>query len=385
MITKKLRNARKDLTETRNNTRDVKEACAGISSDLSKVSRKMISRKAYREMLSEELMRRDIWARAEAETKRLSRGRPVWAIKCPEYVTWLNNRMPFRGDYAYCMTIKKYLEREGIYAVLQLYDDWYCDIGAEVEIAMGIRREYHPDRRVSGRTNVMWYVSHPENESYDIIDRYDLVFVDSGPLAEKMSGNTLAKVEPLIVPADTDIFYRDDRPVEYERVFVGHTRGINRDCVRWCSENKIELDVWGSGWEKFYKDDPYIHLHGPVNYDETADIYRRSKIILNDHYSEMREVGMVNNRCPEVLLCGKPLVCDWSQGVENEFGDLFTYYHGEEDFVDAIRRAEERYDRVCEEIDRRYDELVEKYSFASGIKKMIKIVEQTAKEQAAGE
>lgn len=212
-----------------------------------------------------------------------------------------------------------------------------------------------------------------------------MVFVDSGPLAEKMSGNTLAKVEPLIVPADTDIFYRDDRPVEYERVFVGHTRGINRDCVRWCSENKIELDVWGSGWEKFYKDDPYIHLHGPVNYDETADIYRRSKIILNDHYSEMREVGMVNNRCPEVLLCGKPLVCDWSQGVENEFGDLFTYYHGEEDFVDAIRRAEERYDRVCEEIDRRYDELVEEYSFASGIKKMIKIVEQTAKEQAAGE
>lgn len=363
MIIQKIRNARNDLTEARNNTRAAKRS-------LSKL----------RTVVKNEFMRRDIWERAEAETKRLAGGRPIWVIKCPTKEAWLEESITFRADYAYCMTLKKYLEREGIYAVFQLYEDWYCDVGADVEILMGNFRDYHPDRRVSGRLNVMWLVCHPENVPDEVASRYDLILVDSGPLAESMKGRSLAKIEPFIVTADTDYFYRDNSPAVYDRVFVGHTRGENRNCVKWCRDNKIELDVWGGGWEKYYKNDPYIHLHGTISYDETAEIYRKSKIIINDHHHEMRKTGMINNRCPEVLLCGKTMLCDWSQGVEDEFGDLVTFYHDENDFVEALGRAEENYERLCSEIDNRYDELVDKYSFASGIKKMVEIINSVRQE-----
>lgn len=375
MIIKKLHNARKDLTETRNNTREVKKALEDVRTLAAGKPKTKLSSKAQREAIIKEFIRRDSWQRVAAETKRLAAGRPVWAIKCSVDEYWFNISTRFKADYGYCTTLKKYLEREGIYAPIQIYEDWYCDAGADVELQMGCLREYHPDRRVSGRLNVLWLVSHPENVTDEVADRYDLILVDSFPLAEEMKSRTIAKVEPLIVPADTDIFYRDESPVIYDRVFVGNTRGSNRDCVKWCSENKIELDVWGDGWKKYYKDDPYIHLHGLIPYDETADIYRKSKIIINDHHDDMLKTGMINNRCPEVLLCGKPMLCDWSQGIEDEFGDLFTYYHDEADFIEALSKAEENYERQCEAVNERYDELVEKYSFDSVIKRLVEIIE----------
>ena len=353
MLIRKLYNLRKDLTEVRNNTRNAIDAFGEIKGKLARISRKTVTRSFHREVVLAEFSRRDIWQRAEAETERLAGGRPVWAIKCPDTESRLKMDIAFRSDYAYCMTLKKALEKEGIYAVVQLYDDWYCDVGADVELLMGGKRDYHPDRRVRGRKNVMWIVCHPEN----------------------VTGGSMAEIEPFLVPADTDIFYRDDSPVTYERVFVGHCREDTRNCVKWCRDNKIELDVWGVGWEKYYENDPYIHLHGVIPYDETADIYRKSKIIINDHHPEMRRTGMINDRCMEVLLCGKTMLCDWSQGVEDEFGDLFTYYHDETDFIEALRKAEDNYERLCSMIDERYEELVEKYGFSTEIKRLIEIVE----------
>ena len=376
MFISKLYNVRKDLTETRNNTRVVKKNLDKIQDVFAKKKKSKFPVNTIGNMITAEFVRRDAWKRAEAETKRLAGDRPVWVIKCPVLESWLNKtEIPFRADYAYCMTLKKHLEKEGKYVVLQAYDDWYCDVGADVEIHMGNFRDYHPDRRVDGRTNVMWLVSHPENVPKEVADRYDLILVDSWPLAEDMKEWSIAEIEPFIVSADTDYFYRDDSSVEYKRVFVGHTRGENRSCVKWCSDNKIELDVWGSGWEKYYKDDPYIHLHGMISYDETADIYRKSRIIINDHQCEMLKTGMINNRCPEVLLCGKTMLCDWSQGIEDEFGNLFTYYHDEHDFLDALNRAEDNYETLCSEINERYDELVEKHSMSKAVHRMVEIIE----------
>ena len=374
MIIKKLYNARKDLTETRNNTRKLNKTLEKVGGTIAKMPDRKAVRKSFADSFAAELRRRDIWERTPAEIERLADGRPIWAIKCPATEALVNLEKWFMGDYAYCLSLKKYFERDGIYAPIQIYEDWYCDTGAELEIQMGNFKDYHPDRRHADRLNVMWLVSHPENMTDEIAGRYDLILVDSKSLAEDMEGRSQARIEPFIVAADTDYFYRDDSPVVYDRVFVGNTRGVNRDCVKWCSDNKIELDVWGQGWERYYKDDPYIHLHGMANFDETGDIYRKSRIIINDHHHEMQKVGMINNRCPEVLLCGKTMLCDWSQGVEDEFGDMLTYYHGESDFLEALAEAEESYERKCAEIDRRYEELVEKYSFTTTIKRLIDIV-----------
>ena len=379
MLIKKIYNARKDLTETRNNMRATRKTIEKIHEMLSGKKKDTFPVEAFGNMITEEFMRRDVWERAEAETKRLAGDRPVWVIKCPTQRNWLNTSTPFKSDYAYCMTLKKYLEREGIYAIVQTYEDWYCDVGAEVEILMGCVRDYHPDRRVKGRVNVMWLVCHPENVPKEVADKYDLILVDSWSLAESMKGGSLAEIEPFIVTADTELFYRDNSPALYDRVFVGNTRGVNRNCVKWCSDNKIELDVWGGGWEKYYKDDPYIHLHGIIPYAETADIYRKAKIIINDHHHEMQRTGMINNRCPEVLLCGKTMLCDWSQGVEDEFGDLFTYYHDENDFIVALGHAEDNYENMCNKVTEKYEELVEKYSFEKGIKRLIRTIDSYQK------
>lgn len=385
MIGKKLHNLRKDVTETRNNSRVTIQEFDVIKDDLEaannnlKIANNNLTKNNERisvvkKAVVKEFMRRDGWERAAAEAERLADGKPVWVIKCPETEAILRTKNPMRGDYAYCSVLKRYLESQGIYVVLQMYEDWYCDVGAEVEIVIASRREYHPDRRVKGRTNVMWLVSQPEKASLEMMDLYDLVLIDSKPMAEELNGKTRAVVKPFLVPAPEDIFYMDDSPYCYERVFVGNSRKDQRDCVRWCSNNGIELDVWGKGWDEYYKNDPYIHPHGYITFNETAEIYRKARVIVNDHQDEMISTGMINDRCTEALLCGKPLVCDRSQALMDEFGDYFIYYTGEEEFVEAMNEMDRRYDEICEKIKKDYDVLLEKYSFGKTIGQMTDMI-----------
>lgn len=344
-------------------------------------------------LVKTEFERRDIWALRDAEVQRLARGRKIWVIKCAapdskEKYTW--------GDYAYCLSLKSVIERMGYYVVLNCHEDWYEPVRADVVLVMRGRHAYHPDRRNSGCRYLMWMVCHPDMVADEEYELYDHVYVDSLPLAEELKKRLQVPVSGLIVGADIRNFCPEENHAKrasasasasaaepepcgsdvekrprYGLVFVGNTRGERRNCVDWCEKYRIPVDIWGVGWKKYYPEDTeYLHFHGQAQYSDLPDLYRHSSVILNDHFPEMRETGMVNNRMIEASACGCPIVSDFSSAYEELPGKI-TFYHGEEDFPKAVENALEHAAQWRKEAEASFPELEQKYSMDACIRRMI--------------
>lgn len=325
-----------------------------------------------------EFQRRDQWEKRAAEIQYLAQGRPIWSIKCPAPDSELRYHGGKYGDYAYCLTIRRQLELMGYYAYVDCYEDWDCPVEADVVLVIRGVHEYHPDRRSTKTCYVLWMVSHPELITCEELERYDLVLVDSKSYAEKLQQQVSVPVRPFYVLTDTEMFYPSEKnnlTPKYNRVFIGNTRGVLRNCVRWCNDNQIEVDVWGAEWEKFYPDSMYVHLHGQIEYHQISEVYRNSRFVINDHYPEMIETEMMNNRFPEVLLSGIPMVCDWTESFERNYGDMVLFYRNEEEFVQCMKEMEERYDELRANVMKNQDKLKEEFDFHRGVERMKALID----------
>lgn len=323
-----------------------------------------------------EIERRDSWVIRDEEVQYLAKGRKIWVIKCPVSE---KNRWAVDGDYAYCLNIKKHLENRGIYAVLDFYEDWNCSVNADVVLVMYRRHGYRPNRRNKRTKYVCWMVAFPEQLCADELELFDLVLVDSRSYAEQLQSKTSTPVKPFYVLTDTELFHvhsKDNEEPKYNHVFVGNTRGIYRDHVRWCEENGIDLDVWGVDWENYISpDSKHVHLHGFVNYNQLPDIYRNARVVINDHYDDMLATEMMNNRFPEVLLCGTPMICDWAESFERDYGDMVLFYRNEEEFLQCMQEMEERYDELKANVMRNQERLRDEFDFQKGIARMQALIE----------
>ena len=153
-------------------------------------------------------------------------------------------------------------------------------------------------------------------------------------------------------------------------VFVGNTRGVKREFVGWCEENQIPLRIWGepNGWKKQLKKDTCIQLEGILDNQELPELYRKSKIIFNDHFEDMRNNGFMNNRLFEVLGCGRPLISDYGTYYEKVFGDSILFYRDEQEFLEKVKYLEENYEKQQAKVMAIIPRLKEEFSFAKRAK-----------------
>lgn len=327
--------------------------------------------KKLEQTILREFQRRDLWAFRDEEVKRLAKGKPVWVIKCAAPDT--DERLEW-GDYAYCLSMKSVLERLGYYVVISCHENWYEPIDADVVLVMRGRHAYHPDRRIKRTRYLMWMVCHPDMVPDEEYELFDHVYVDSLPLAEELQTRISVPVSGLVVGADTQVFYPQtgkEKEKKYGLVFVGNTRGEKRNCVAWCEKYGISLDVWGVGWKRFFPEDTeYLRFHGQAQYTDLPELYRSSAVVLNDHYDAMRETGMVNNRMIEASACGCPMVSDYHEAYEKLSGK-FYFYHGEEDFKEAVEQALREAESAGKEAASAFPELNNHYSLESCLRRMI--------------
>ena len=322
-----------------------------------------------------EFRRRDVWKRKKAEVQRLAKGKEILVIKCPA----LERRGAKSVDYAYCDVLKRYFEEAGYYVLIDCYEDWNCSINADVVVLIHGYRYFHPDRRDENTKFVMWINCFPDKITAEELALYDLVMTTS-EIHQKML-QQITDIPVAFVPmlTDTDSFYPSDTPAQpkYNCVFIGNIiqRKYPRDCIRWCNDNGIEVDVWGEGWDKFYANSMFVHLHGRIDYKDLPELYRNARFSLNDHFADMLESEMMNNRFPEVLLSGIPMVCDWTESFERNYGDMVLFYRNEEEFVQCMKEMEERYDELRANVMKNQDKLKEEFDFRRGIERMKALID----------
>ncbi|AGT11242.1 glycosyltransferase family protein [Paracoccus aminophilus] len=278
-------------------------------------------------------------ARARQVTQML-RARPApmrIAIKCAaprsQNAQW--------GDFHFAESLAAALRRTGAIVRVDCRENWYGGI-ADTDDAVIVLRGLLAYKLQPHQKNIMWLISHPDELPLSELQQYDQIFVASAPHAQTLAEQCAVPIDFLPQCTDTERFRFDEELVNQrpERVlFVGNSRGHFRESIRWSVEHGLDIDIYGGGWEPFITDD---RLKGNVVPNRVlGELYASSRIVLCDHWADMRDKGYVSNRVFDVLAVGGRLVVDDVAGMADLVPAGYDVFRNAEELAALINRPDE--------------------------------------------
>lgn len=255
------------------------------------------------------------------------------------------------GDTHFARALADELERRGHAARIEVLAEWDAPDRPPADVTIHLRGLWpYAPRRGDDELSVLWNISHPDLLTTAECDAFDLVLTPSARRAEQLSRATSTPVEVLEQATDPIVFFPEADPAHArELVFVGNSRGIFRPLLRDLLDGPEpigDLAVWGQGWGSLLPDGLVVGQH--LRNDEVRRAYSSAAIVLNDHWDDMRERGIVSNRVYDALACGALVVSDHLPELPERFGDAVVTYRTPADLraqigallADPAQRAE---------------------------------------------
>ena len=236
------------------------------------------------------------------------------------------------GDLFFSIALKKSFEKLGFNVIIQPREHWYDETEIDIAFVLRGRVKYKLD---FSNINIMWNISHPELISIDEYNEYDQVFISSKSYADKIKNEVNTNVAPLLQCTDPEVFYHEvDDNIKDEILFVGSSRVIYRDIIKDILKTGHDVSVYGRDWEQFI-DEKYIKATFIPN-EEVHKYYSSCKILLNDHWKEMRDEDFPSNRLFDALACGTFIISDKIPSANTLFEGSIVTYDGVDDLKEKI-------------------------------------------------
>lgn len=238
------------------------------------------------------------------------------------------------GDLHFARGLKAELGRRGHACLIQIRSEWEQLEGCAYDVSITLRG-VSSHRPKPGQLNVLWSISHPEALTGVECAGYDLVAVASRTHAETLAGLTSTPVFTLEQATDHRLFWPDPDPsLAHDVVFVGNSRGVRRQALEWLLPTDRDVAVWGSDWDGLI-DKRYV-VGDYIRNDELRHVYASAKLILVDHWPDMREYGYISNRVYDALASGAMVVSDFVPGIEEQLGGAVAVYRTPEELHTTI-------------------------------------------------
>ena len=247
-----------------------------------------------------------------------------------------NENTKFWGDYHYAVALKREFEKRGYKANILSRENWYNMSNAKYVLVLRGVKEYYPSAERLGtkdgninsdneRKYIMWNISHPADVNLSEYEEYDYVFLASEQM-QRMLKDRL-KVKTGVLPQCTDpevmksVAGKDKR---YELLFVGNSRKVFRRILKDLLPTSYNLTVYGRHWEEFPVQEYVVQDY--IDNNEVGQAYHDAKILLNDHWDDMREYGIISNRIFDAFSAGAFVISDEVPGMEELLeGNVVTY------------------------------------------------------------
>ncbi|ADU31885.1 CgeB family protein [Evansella cellulosilytica] len=293
-----------------------------------------------------------------------------WIIKNPAPTDWRQDKW---GDFHFGRSLTKYLSRMNQKVETDYHGEWDNNKTADVVLVL---RGKHPYTVKKSDFNIMWNISHPESVTLEEYQSYDIVFVASNSHAEYLSSKIQVPVFPLLQCTDTEEFYESSSNYHDRKdiIFVGNTRGVERACVIWSSELGLPLKVWGRGWVEMINKKLIVGKY--IDNQKLGELYSNSKIVLNDHWEDMKQYGFINNRIFDAIACGLPIISDYHEELYKLFGNKILYYKDKEEFNLCVEEFFLAYPLLKENVDELKEEVTSNYSFQNRAQFLVETVEE---------
>lgn len=269
------------------------------------------------------------------------------------------------GDYYYARSLSKAFSRLGFETRIDSREDWYRrNDGLCVNLVLRgcVRFECG---RAPDAVNAMWLISHPDMTDDSELNEYDCVLAASELLSRKYSRSESVHVPCAYLPqcSDPDLFSPAPGSAAYSsgNLLLGNSRGVLRDTVKKCLNEGAGIEIIGNDWSWLVK--PELIRSGAVPCFLVPYFYRGAEAVLNDHWADMRQNGIVSNRIFDVLSCGRGIVTDNFENIPDELKfACFSYESGSiRDAIEKCRKFNESL--TYEEQQRLHALIADRHSF----------------------
>ena len=241
----------------------------------------------------------------------------------------------YGGDAALAGSLARALGERGHQALLQVGAE-AGNPAAECLDVLLVLRGRPAGEPTSGRVNLLWQISHPEETSAAELERYDRVLVASRRHAECLRGTIGAPVETLLQFTDPALFHpTPGTEPAHDLAFVGNWRGEFRRIVWDALEAGRPPALYGRGWDLLA---PAHAVAEHVPHEELHRLYSSCAILLCDHWDDMRRRGFVSNKVLDALACETFVIADDNPALAEELPGAVETYSSPTDLREKIDR-----------------------------------------------
>ncbi len=280
------------------------------------------------------------------------------------------------GDYHFAKSLGEAFKEEGFTYEIRPMPQWKDPFEGKYVLFLRGLRSYEP---LKEHINIMWNISHPQQVKKEEYNRYDRVCVASYIWAEKIKKEVKVPVEVLLQCTDEKLFYTPyQKEKNGELLFVGNARGVYRKILKDLLPTKENLQVYGSGWEEWIEKKYIKGLH--IDNDKLGRAYQDCKILLNDHWEDMRDKGFIANRIFDGLAAGAFILSDSVEGLEETLPDCVATYDGSkkdlEEKIEYYLKTPEKREKMALKGQKT---VLEEHTFSKRAKKLIAYYEEDEK------
>ena len=245
-----------------------------------------------------------------------------------------NDTTKFWGDYHYALALKKEFEKQGYKANILSREKWYNKSTAKYVIVLRGLRKFYPGYN-DGRKYIMWNISHPADVSVDEYELYNYIFFASEHMQNMYKDKITVPSGVLQQCTDPDVMKSvENGEKTYELLFVGNSRHVFRRILKDLLPTNYKLTVYGRHWEEFPVQEYVVNDY--IDNNVVGQAYHDAKILLNDHWDDMREYGIISNRIFDALSSGAFVISDDVPGLDELLDGSVVTYKSPEDLKEKI-------------------------------------------------
>ena len=238
------------------------------------------------------------------------------------------------GDFHFAESLATALGRLGHRARIDFRGQWSGHPISSEDLVIALRGLIPYEPR-PGQMCFLWNISHPDQAGFDEMDRYSRVYAASASHAALLEHVVRPPVTAMLQATDPDRFHPPEAPASVpDIIFVGNSRGVDREIVHWAIDAGRPPAIFGDGWGGRVPSE-LVHARNIDNRDLGA-LYGSAGVVLNDHWPSMRAFGLLSNRLFDVVGSGGRAVSDRVPSMASVFGDAVKQVSGPAETAAAI-------------------------------------------------